>query len=98
MTSPDPAPGARELVDDLRDAVLAVPGVADLHGGRFGEAATYLPGRRVAGIRRLDDATEVHVTLLLGSPVREVADAVRRVVAELAGPPVHVTVEDIVTP
>ncbi|GAA2735887.1 hypothetical protein GCM10009867_19250 [Pedococcus aerophilus] len=86
----------RDPVDAIAAAVLAVPGVADLHAGMFGEAATYLPGRRVAGIRVQPDITEVHLTIAFGSPVRETADEVRTAVAALVTTPVHVTVEDVV--
>ena len=84
-------------VDRIARAVLAVPGVTGLHGGPFGAVATYLPGRRVVGIRRRDDHTEVHVTVTGDRPVREVADDVRRAVREVVEQPVHVTVEDITT-
>ncbi len=86
----------RDKSEDIADAVLAVDGVAGLHGGMFGEAATYLPGRRIAGVRSNEDGTEVHVTLEFGVAVRETADAVRRTVAAMVDGPVHVTVEDIV--
>ncbi|WP_380171637.1 hypothetical protein ACFEMC_21290 [Kineococcus sp. DHX-1] len=66
MTSPDPAGTAagtpdgqvtvERLADDLADVVRAVPGVSDLHPGALGEIGTYLPGRRVAGIRLRDEA------------------------------------------
>ncbi|MFD4183444.1 hypothetical protein ACFWPB_20405, partial [Rhodococcus sp. NPDC058514] len=46
----DPAAQETEPADLIADAVLAVPGVAGLHGGMFGEVATYLPGRRVLGV------------------------------------------------
>lgn len=92
----DPNPTDRDKSEDIADAVLAIDGVVGLHGGMFGEAATYLPGRRVAGIRIADDGTEVHVTLQFGVAVRETAEAVRRTVAAMVDGPVHVTVEDVV--
>lgn len=92
-----------ERVDDLAAAVLAVPGVLDLHGGLLGEVATYLPGRRVAGIRLRDaedgeDATtEVHLVVAVDAPLHDTVEAVRAAVRPLVGPgPVHVTVEDVV--
>ena len=88
-----PAP---ELADAIAAAVTAVDGVAELHGGMFGEAATYLPGRRVAGVRLDGDDTEVHVSILFGFPVRRVAEAVRDAVAPLVPGAVHVMVEDVV--
>jgi uncharacterized alkaline shock family protein YloU len=95
VTSPDPGDPA-ELVDVIAAAVTAVDGVANLHGGMFGEAATYLPGRRVAGIRLDQHGTEVHVSLLFGYPLRPTAEAVRNAVAPLVSGPVHVTVEDVI--
>ena len=95
MTNPDHE-AAPELVDRIAAAVTVVDGVADLHGGMFGEAATYLPGRRVAGVRLGEDGTEVHVSLLFGYPLRPTAEAVRDAVAALVPGPVHVTVEDVV--
>jgi hypothetical protein len=89
---------APELAEAIAAAVAGVAGVADLHGGMFGEAATYLPGRRVPGVRLNDGDTEVHVSLLFGYPVRATADAVRNAVAGLVAGPVHVTVEDVVRP
>ncbi|MEK8073978.1 Asp23/Gls24 family envelope stress response protein [Rhodococcoides navarretei] len=86
----------RDRSEDIADAVLAIDGVVGLHGGMFGEAATYLPGRRIAGIRIGEDGTEVHVTLEFGVAVRETADNVRSTVAAMVDGPVHVTVEDIV--
>jgi hypothetical protein len=92
-----PAPAQVELVDQVAAAVLAVPGVAGLHGGTFGEAATYLPGRRVRGIRLQHDNTEVHLAVLFGSDVRVTATAVRAALTGLVPDPIHVTVEDVVT-
>lgn len=94
----DPADRAdrADLVDAVASAVRAVPGVADLHAGVFGEVGTYLPGRRVAGITIGPGGAEIHVALLIGYPVRQTAALVRAAVAPLTGGPVHVTVEDVV--
>ena len=88
-----------ELPDLVAAAVRAVPGVADLHAGTFGEVGTYLPGRRVVGVRLLPDHCEVHVALTWNSQVGETAHAIRAAVAA-AGvrTRVDVTVEDIVDP
>lgn len=84
------------LADTVAGIARAVPGVAGLHPGMFGEVATYLPGRRVTGIRILDDRIDVHVTIAVGAPVRETAALVREAVgAAAAGAPVNVTVEDV---
>lgn len=87
-----------ELADRVAAAVRAVPGVADLQTGTFGEVATYLPGRRVAGIRVLDDVAEVHVVLTWGAPVLATADRVRAAVSRLVTTPVDVSIEDVVDP
>lgn len=87
-----------ELADAVAAAARSVPGVADLHTGAFGEVATYLPGRRVNGIRLRDDTTEVHFVVTWGSPVLVTADQVRAAVAALVSTPVDVTVEDVVDP
>ncbi len=85
-------------VDLVVDAVLAVPGVSGLHAGAFGEVGTYLPGRRVAGVRLGDDATEVHIAVVMGSPIAEVAERVVAAVSPLVHAPVRVFVEDVTTP
>lgn len=92
---PDTA-GQPELADLVAAAVLSVPGVAGLHTGSFGEVATYLPGRRVNGVRLREDATEVHVTLLYGTPVLDTAEKIRSAVAPLVAGGVEVSIEDIV--
>ncbi|MDO9380402.1 MAG: hypothetical protein Q7T56_16280 [Nocardioidaceae bacterium] len=88
---PDPA-------DVVAEAVLSTPGVADLHGGVLGEVATYLPGRRVNGVRLHDGGASIHVVVEWGSSVRETADSVRRSVRALVDGPVDVTVEDVARP
>ena len=80
-------------------AALGCPLIAGLAGGRLGEIATYLPGRRVVGVRQLDGTVEVHVVARWGPPLPEVADVVRAAVAPYAGGhPVAVFVEDIEVP
>jgi len=87
----------REPADVITAAVLAVPGVAAMHAGMFGEVATYLPGRRVTGVR-IGDAVDIHVSLIFDAPVRGTAAAIRRAVAALTALPVNVTIEDVVPP
>lgn len=97
-TQQGPADPARrpELADLVAAAVTSVPGVAGLHAGAFGESATYLPGRRVNGVRLREDITEVHVTLVYGVAVLEAAERIRSAVAPLVDTVVEVSVEDIV--
>ncbi|SFA98372.1 hypothetical protein SAMN05192575_102288 [Nocardioides alpinus] len=87
-----------ELADRVAHAVLSVPGVHDLHGGVLGEVATYLPGRRVTGVRLRDGDTQVHLVLTWGAPVSATTDEVRTRVAAIVPGTVHVAVEDVAAP
>lgn len=98
-------PGVPTGPDADRIAAVArgVPGVADLHGGAFGEAATYLPGRRVAGVEAGGARVVVHIVAALGAnlstSLESIAHAVRRAVLPLSdGAPVDVVVEDVREP
>ncbi|MEJ8279662.1 Asp23/Gls24 family envelope stress response protein [Pseudonocardia spirodelae] len=73
--------------DRIADAVLSCPGVAQLHAGRFGEIATYLPGRRVSGIRvdPTAQAVEIHVVGRYPASVAAIADQVRAAVLPVVG-------------
>jgi len=93
-----PQPPGVELADQVAAAVLTVRGVTGLHGGMFGETATYLPGRRVPGVRLTENATDIHLTLTYGAPVFATAQQVRTAVAALVPGPVNVTVEDVAPP
>jgi hypothetical protein len=80
-------------------AALGCPSIADLTGGRFGEVATYLPNRRILGVRQHEGTVEVHVVARWDTPLPEVADAVRAAVTPHAGGlPVSVFIEDIEVP
>jgi hypothetical protein len=84
----------------VAQAVERVPTVARLSAGSMGaEVATYLPGRRVRGVR-VDDATvEVHVVARWPAILPEVGDAVRAAAAPLVGGrAVEVVVDDIDVP
>jgi hypothetical protein len=93
----EPAPAPLEPAEMVAVAVLAVPGVVRLHGGRFGGLGTYLPGRRVQGVRIDDEGTEVHVVVSDRIPVPDTAARIRRAVSAVAPMPVRVHVEDIDT-
>jgi len=100
-THRDDAPPVRVdpgvLADAVATSVRAVPGVADLHPGTFGEVATYLAGRRVSGVRLgPDGSAEVHVVVRMGVPVLATADLVRAAVAAVVPGPVDVAVQDVV--
>ncbi len=91
MTAPD--------LDAVAAAVSACPPVAALAGGAYGEIATYLPGRRLLGVRLSGEELEVHVVARWGTPLPEVAHRVREAVAPLAGGrPVTVYIDDIEVP
>jgi len=94
----DPPRTGVDLADLVVASVTAVPGVAAMHPGSFGEAATYLPGRRVLGVQLRDDGAEVHVTLAWGADVLSTADAVRTAARAVVDRPVHVVVEDVLAP
>ncbi|MGX6607099.1 hypothetical protein ACWKSP_33995 [Micromonosporaceae bacterium Da 78-11] len=84
--------------DDIAALALGVPDVVRLHAGRFGEVATYLPGRRVTGVKLGDDVIEVHVVVAGQVPVRETAQVLHASVAALVATPVHVYIEDVEVP
>lgn len=93
-------PGSVALYDVDADViaalVLACPAVAGLSGGPFGAAATYLPGRTVAGIRISPDTVEVHVVARYGPTVGELAGQVRAaLVGAVLGRTVDIVVEDL---
>jgi hypothetical protein len=80
-------------------AALGCPLIAGLSGGPFGEVATYLPGRRVLGVREADGEVEIHVVARWDTRLAEVASAVRAAVAPYVDDrPVAVFVEDIEVP
>jgi hypothetical protein len=86
-------------VDAVATAVRACPAVEDLDGGRWGEVATYLPGRRVPGVRVAADAVLVQVRGRWGVPAVEVATRIRRILAALvAGRRVDVVLADLGDP
>ncbi len=97
---PDPAepdlPDTADLADLVAEAVLACPVVAALAADGF--VATFLPGRRVAGVRIAEDVCEVAVVLRLdGSPLPDMAEQVRRAVTPVvAGRRVDVVIADVV--
>jgi hypothetical protein len=86
-------------VDAVAAAVRACPAVDDLDGGRLGGVATYLPGRRVPGIRLDGDRIEVHVRGLWNQPAALIASQIRGVLATLAaGKVIDVVLADIAEP
>ncbi|WP_433270518.1 hypothetical protein ACQPZF_09990 [Actinosynnema sp. CS-041913] len=77
--------------EELEAALLAHPSVARLDG-RY---ASYLPGRRVVGVRTEDERVGVAVVLHPGRPIPEVVRELRATVTALTGDlPVDVVVAD----
>lgn len=88
--------GAPELAERLAEATLACPDVVGLSGGTPGEVATYLPGRRVTGVRVRDSVVEVHVVARYGPPMDEIGAQVRAALTPLVGDrTVAVTIDDL---
>lgn len=87
-----------QIADDVRASTLKVLGVAGLHPGPFGQVATYLPGRKVEGVRVRQDRTEVHIVLQWRAGAVSTAAAVSAAVTALTGTPVDVYVQDVEDP
>jgi hypothetical protein len=83
----------------VAEAVNTLSVVSGLSSGRVPQVATYLPNRRVAGVRITDAEVEVHVRARWGRTLPEVAQLVRAAVAPLVGGrAVSVHVDDIELP
>jgi hypothetical protein len=88
-----------EVVDLIAEAARACPAVAGLHGGLFGQATTYLPGRRVSGVTLSGDEAVVGVVGRYPASIAEIASQVRAAVGALVpGVPVTVNIEDLLLP
>jgi hypothetical protein len=87
------------LADLIATAVQTCPAVAWLHGGRFGQATTYLPGRRITGVAVSPGEIVVGVVGRYPASVFELDAQVRAAVAAVApGVPVTVHIEDLALP
>lgn len=85
-----PSPASSALVDGVDlDAVAAAvrhcPAIDDLYSGSRAEVVSYLPGRRVAGVRVAADHVVISVRGRWGVPVPELARQVRFALAALVG-------------
>jgi hypothetical protein len=82
--------------ETIATRVMNCPSVVELSGGPTGSVATYLPRRRVLGIRVHGGRIEVHVVGRWEVPVSVLAAEVRTAVAGLVdGRSVEVVVEDL---
>ncbi|OKI30275.1 hypothetical protein A6A25_28875 [Saccharothrix sp. CB00851] len=80
-----------DVAEDVEAALLAHPDVTRLDGA----VASYLPGRRVDGVR-VGDRVEVAVVLRPDRPIAEVVSELRAHVTRVTGrAPVDVTVADL---
>ncbi len=85
-------------VDAVAAATLECPAVAGLHPGGTRFVATYLPGRRVVGVRVDEDRVLLSVVLAQGASVRRLEKQVRDAVTPLvAGRAIDVHVADVDT-
>ena len=106
MTTAEPADDIDAAIvdgidlDAVASAVRACPGVSDLTDGRFGDATSYLPGRRLTGVAVREDAVRISVRARWGVAANDLFDQItlaltpipskRRievVIAEIDNPP-----------
>ena len=86
-----------DTAEAVAAAVLQSPMVASLAGA--GGVETYLPGRRLAGVRVTDEQIEVHLVARWGADLQALGRDVRRAVAAVTGDRiVEVHVDDIEVP
>lgn len=95
------APDSDVLAERVAATVTAHPAIARLDGGVFGSVATYLPGRRLVGVRigRGAEPVELGVVVRLSSRIPDVVAELRRDVSALCGgAAVDITVADVDVP
>ena len=95
--------GAQDTVADDAEGVAAtvraLPGVADLYSGGIAPLATYLPGRRVTGVRFDEESVQVAVVVAAGTSAPSAAAQVRSALSDVAaGRRVDVHVGDVRLP
>lgn len=96
---PGDGPPDVSLAERIAAAVGACPAVARVGTGRVGEMATYLPGRRVAGVAVRDEAVEVSVVGSATATAKDLLDQVRAAAGPLlAGRRLDVAFADIELP
>jgi hypothetical protein len=83
-------------VDAVAAAVAACPGVSGLFGGRGNAIASYLPGRRVAGVEVNPTTVTIHVRSRWGIPAAQLLTQIAAAVSALLhGHHLEVVVADI---
>ena len=92
----------RAVADDAESVaatVRALPGVADLWSGGIAPLATYLPGKRVTGVRFDEESVQVAVVVTAGTSAPSAAAQVRAALSDVAaGRHVDVHVGDVRLP
>jgi hypothetical protein len=100
MSSPEPLAGdPGVLAERIAERIREHPAVAGLHGGPFGSICSYLPGRRVVGVRVDVDHAAVQVAVVLrpSAPLPQLVAELRSWVTAVTGPVrIDVTVADII--
>ncbi|GAA1838147.1 hypothetical protein GCM10009836_16290 [Pseudonocardia ailaonensis] len=98
MTTSEPG---ELLARRLAELVSAHPAVSRLDAGPWNAVATWIPGRRLVGVRVPDEPAapvEVAVVLGLDRPLPEVVRELRAAIATLTPRPVDLTVADVDAP
>jgi len=88
------------VLEETAAKLHRVPGVAGLTAGRLGTNSVYLPGRRIPGLRLVDDGRrlEVHVVMTWEANADEVEAAVLHAVPDTKAELVDVVIDDIEYP
>lgn len=90
--------GDLDIAEQVAAAASGVDGVVGLHGGPVGGVATYLPGRRVDGVRVTPSGVEVRLTVAWGEDARRVGEQVRAAVQQVRPGDVDVVIADVAEP
>jgi hypothetical protein len=101
VTQPPPAGTIVDGVDidAVHAAVSSCPGVARVGSGSLAALTTYLPGRRIPGIRINPDTVELEVVAEWDSNAGDISRSVQAVVADLVDArSVDITIADIDLP
>jgi hypothetical protein len=80
--------------DRIATAVQAARHIAGLDSGRYGEIATYLPGRRVNGVRIRPESVTIGVIGRYPATATDIDACVRAAVGPLDRP-LHVHISDL---
>jgi hypothetical protein len=84
-------------IDAVHRAVAACAGVSSVGSGSVAALTTYLPGRRVPGVRINPDSVELEIVAEWGSTAAGVSNEIRQALVGLTnGRPIDITIADIV--